>query len=245
MNLDTYYALSKAAGVFVTVGLFSVLYRENKFYRFCEHLFLGLAAGWAAVAIWTESLHTIWYDRMMGTVDELGKPASAGQWLYAALLPIGFMSYMVFSKKHNWMARIPLGVVLGVWSGQQIQAYFDTYGPQVRAGMKPIIGTSGFLVPGSDSGIDPQVIAANVYWSQAISNFFFMFTLVSVLSYFLFSFEVKNKLILKVNVMGRYLLMIGFGAIFGSTVMMRFTLVIDRMYFIWNEFFYKTIFHGK
>jgi hypothetical protein len=31
--------------------------------------------------------------------------------------------------------------------------------------------------------------------------------------------------------------MIGFGAIFGSTVMMRFTLLIDRMYFIWIEFF--------
>ena len=243
MNLETYYAVSKGAGVLVTIGLFSVLYKENKFYRFCEHLFLGLAAGWAAVGIWTESLHTVWYDKMMGTLDETGKASSPGQWIYAALLPVGFMSYMVFSKKHNWMARIPLGIVLGVWSGQQIQAYFDTYGPQVRAGMKPIIGTSGFLVPGASSGIDPQVIAANVYWSQAISNFLFMFTLVSVLSYFLFSFEVKNKIHLKINIMGRYLLMIGFGAIFGTTVMMRFTLVIDRMYFIWIEFFQKTLLH--
>jgi len=30
--------------------------------------------------------------------------------------------------------------------------------------------------------------------------------------------------------------MIGFGAIFGSTVMMRFTLLIDRMYYIFIEF---------
>ena len=245
-SLELYRNVAKGAGVFVTVGLFSVLYKENKFYRFCEHLFLGLAAGWAAVAVWTESLHTVWYDKMMGTVDEAGKAASPGQWIYALLLPIGFMSYTVFSKKHNWMARIPLGIVLGIWSGQQIQSYFETYGPQVRAGMKPIFGTtSGFFVPGSSSGIDPQIVSANVYWSQAISNFLFMFTLVSVLSYFLFSFDVKNKVLLKVNMMGRYLLMIGFGAIFGTTVMMRFTLVIDRMYFIWNEFFYKTLFHGK
>ncbi|MBI3721406.1 MAG: hypothetical protein HY248_02545, partial [Fimbriimonas ginsengisoli] len=34
---------------------------------------------------------------------------------------------------------------------------------------------------------------------------------------------------------GRWLLMIGFGAIFGSTVMMRTTLLIDRMYFVWIE----------
>jgi len=242
MQLETYQMLQKAAGVIVTVGLFSVLYKENKFYRFCEHLFLGLAAGWALVAIWTETLSSTWYDKMMGTVDG-GKATDPGLWIYAILLPIGLMSYTVFSKKHNWMSRIPLGVILGIWSGQQIQAYFDTYGPQVRAGMKPIFpSTNEFLVP---SGGMPEVVANNVYVSQAISNFLFMFTLVSVLSYFLFSFDVKNKGLLMVNKIGRYLLMIGFGAIFGTTVMMRFTLVIDRMYFIWMEFFYKTIFHGK
>lgn len=243
MNLETYQNIAKAAGVVVTIGLFSVLYKENKFYRFCEHLFLGLAAGWALVAIWTETLASNWYDKMMGTVED-GKAGDPATWIYALLLPVGFMSYMVFSKKHNWMSRIPLGVILGIWSGQQIQAYFDTYGPQVRAGMKPIFPstTASLIVP--SNGV-PEVVGANVYLSQAISNFLFMFTLVSVLSYFLFSFDVKNKVILKVNTIGRYLLMIGFGAIFGTTVMMRFTLVIDRMYFIWNEFFYKTVFHGK
>lgn len=242
MEMGMYETLGKAAGVVVTVGLFSVLYKENKFYRFCEHLFLGLAAGWALVAIWTETLASNWWDKMMGTVDEAGKAADPGLWIYAILLPIGFMSYTVFSKKHNWMSRIPLGVILGIWSGQQIQSYFDTYGPQVRAGMKPIFPTtSGLIVP--SSGVDPAIVGANVYISQAISNFLFMFTLVSVLSYFLFSFDVKNKAILKINTIGRYLLMIGFGAIFGTTVMMRFTLVIDRMYFIWIEFFQKTILH--
>ena len=82
-----------------------------------------------------------------------------------------------------------------------------------------------------------------ITWSQAISNFLFVFTLLSVLSYFLFSFEVKNKALKQVNIAGRYLLMIGFGAIFGSTVMMRFSLVIDRMYFIWDEFLMKRVLH--
>ncbi|HLO99490.1 MAG TPA: hypothetical protein VK171_12920 [Fimbriimonas sp.] len=238
---ETYLFISKLAGVIVTLGLFSVLYKENKFYRFCEHMFLGLAAGWAAVAIWTESLRTIWYDKMVGTVGADGQAESPSQWAYALLLPIGFMSYMVFNRKHNWMSRIPLGIVLGVWSGQQIQAYFNTYGPQVRAGMKPIIPSSGFIKPFTNDPLQQQVYDSHVYWSQAISNFLFMFTLVAVLSYFLFSFDVKNKALLKVNLMGRYLLMIGFGAIFGTTVMMRFSLVIDRMYFIWIEFVWQTL----
>ena len=238
----SYDLIAKGAGVIVTVGLFSVLYKENKFYRFCEHVFLGLASGWAAVAVWTEALRNLWWDKMVGTIDESGKAASTGQWLYALLVPIGAMSYMVFHKKHNWMSRIPLGIVLGVWSGQQIQAYFDTFGPQVRAGMKPILPTTfdSLIVPTNQA---PEIVTANVYLSQAISNFCFVFTLVSVLSYFLFSFEVKNNAIKSFNVAGRYLLMIGFGAIFGSTVMMRFSLVIDRMHFIFLEFF-KSLFTG-
>lgn len=231
----SYIVIAKFAGVLVTIGLFSVLYKENKFYRLCEHIFLGLASGWAATAVWTESLRDIWWNKMVGTMDETGKAASTAQWLYALLLPIGLMSYMVFNKKHNWLSRIPLGIVLGVWSGQQIQAYFDTFGPQMRAGMKPIVPTTfdSLIVPQNQAA---EIVGANVYLSQALSNFFFIFTLLSVLSYFLFSFEVKNKALKMFNTSGRYLLMIGFGAIFGSTVMMRFSLVIDRMYFIFVEF---------
>jgi hypothetical protein len=39
--------------------------------------------------------------------------------------------------------------------------------------------------------------------------------------------------------------MIGFGAIFGSTVMMRFALLIDRMYYIWIEWLMNHVMHGK
>jgi hypothetical protein len=39
--------------------------------------------------------------------------------------------------------------------------------------------------------------------------------------------------------------MIGFGAIFGTTVMMRFSLLIDRMFFIWIEFVKQGLFHLK
>ena len=37
-------------GGFFTLGIFSYLWRENRFYRFCEHLFIGIAAGWALLA---------------------------------------------------------------------------------------------------------------------------------------------------------------------------------------------------
>lgn len=52
----SYDAIKVTLGVLATVGLYSVLYKENRFYRFFEHLFLGLAAGWTLVVIWVENL---------------------------------------------------------------------------------------------------------------------------------------------------------------------------------------------
>jgi len=245
MNYDQYLSLRITVGVLATVGLYSVLYRENKFYRFFEHIFLGLAAGWTLVALWTETLERAWWDKMMGTPAETGAVGTNGYWAYILLVPIGLMGYFVFSKKHNWMSRIPIGIILGLWSGQQVQIWWNTYGPQINATLKPVIptNTSSFIVPSRD-GVSPEVaaeIAASVYPSQAITNFLFVMTVVCVLSYFLFSFDVKNRAVRNASTLGRYLLMIGFGAIFGSTVMMRFTLLIDRMYFVWVEWFQQIV----
>lgn len=236
------YTLIKVTlGVVATVGLYSVLYRENKFYRFWEHVFLGLAAGWALVTLWTETLKTAWWDKIVGASTDAGQPTVMGYWGYAMLLPVGLMGYFVFSKKHNWISRIPIGIILGMYSGQQIQVWWNRFGPQIDNSIKPILPTStaSFFKPGTTglSPADAAKINGSIYPSQAITNLIFVVTLLSVVSYFLFSFDVKSKVLKSTTTLGRWLLMIGFGAIFGSTVMMRFTLLIDRMYFIFIEWF--------
>ncbi|MBQ7525578.1 MAG: hypothetical protein IJT09_04020, partial [Abditibacteriota bacterium] len=52
---------------------------------------------------------------------------------------------------------------------------------------------------------------------------------------FFFSFEQKGKLIKTSSSLGRTFLMIGFGAIFGATVMGRMTLFIGRFNFLVND----------
>jgi hypothetical protein len=226
-------------GVLATIGLYTVLYRENKFYRFWEHVFLGLASGWAIVFLWQDVLYDPWYNKIIGKVAEADQPAQPGYWPWVFLLPIGIMGYFVFSKKHNWMSRVPIGIILGFWSGQQVQVWWREQGPQIADSIRPIFPTttSSFTVPGT-TGLPPEEAAriqSLVYPSEAISNLIFVITIISCLSYFLFSFDVKNRVLNRVSTTGRWLLMIGFGAIFGSTVMMRFTLLIDRMYFVWIE----------
>lgn len=237
--------LKLSAGALATVGFYSVLYRENKFYRLCEHIYIGLAVGYSLVAIWTETLHDSWWTQMVGT------GTTNGHWLWIALLPIGMLGYFVFSEKNNWLSRIPPGILLGLWSGQQVQTWFTQYGGQISNSLRPVLPSTtswfhpSFAEVGQMSPEQQKVVANTVYGSQAVTNLLFMITLLSVMSYFLFSFDVKNKAILKFSTMGRWLLMIGFGAIFGSTVMMRFSLVIDRMYFIFVEFLKQGILHMK
>ncbi|QYK53675.1 MAG: hypothetical protein KF824_02010 [Fimbriimonadaceae bacterium] len=252
MNPQTFAIIKISAGVLATIGLYSVLYKETKFYRFWEHLFLGLAAGYGVVAAWKDTLYTDWWVYTFGTAATPTAPATPGHWIWAALLPIGIMGYMVFSKKHNWMSKIPIGIILGLWSGQQVQIWWQTWGPQVYSSMQPIIPTtfSPMARPSTLEVANGQVqtiadsaqlanvqqqLANNLYPTQALTNLIFVVTFISAFSYFIFSFELKNKLMLGVNKLGRWMLMVGFGAIFGSTVMARFALVIDRMSFIVNE----------
>lgn len=254
-----YDAIKITAGVIATIGLYSILYKENKFYRFFEHVFLGLAAGYTIVAQWKDTLYPQWWLKMFGQVAEVDaatgavtSPAVPGNWIYAAMLPIGLLAYLVFNRKHNWMSKIPIGVILGLWSGQQIQIWWNTWGPQIYSSMQPIIPTtfSSLSVPSTVEVVngrvmpiqDPaalanvqQQLANNLYLTQALTNFIFVLTFASAFSYFIFSFELKGKFLTGVNKFGRWMLMIGFGAIFGSTVMARFALVIDRMSYIVNE----------
>ena len=177
---------------------------------------------------------------MTGQLDATtGAVATPAYWVYIFLLPIGLMGYMVFNKKHNWMSRIPIGIIIGLWAGQQIQIWWQTYGPQLYASMQPIFPTtmSSFVKPVT-AGLPPEKVAeinSNLYMSQAINNLIFVVTLLSAFTYFLYSFDLKSKFLSVFNKMGRWMLMIGFGAIFGSTVMARFALVIDRMFYIWIE----------
>jgi hypothetical protein len=234
-----YLLLKQMVAVLATVGLYSVLFKENKFYRFWEHVFLGLASGWALVVLWTDTLKPNWWDKMLGSAAADGNTAAMGYWMFAFILPIGFMAYTVFSKKHNWLSRIPIGIILGLYSGQQFSAWMTLYGPLLKASMKPVFpNTAVYFHP---KAVEPGI----VYGSDAVTNAIALLTVLCVLTYFLFSFDVKGKILKATATSGRWLLMIGFGAIFGSTVMMRFTLLIDRMYFIWIEFVKQGLLHIK
>ena len=248
LSLDNanYQFIKITAGALVTLGIYTVLYKETKIYRFLEHVFLGLAAGLSLTLLWTQTLYDMWWGPLVGkTADKAGEWGQNGRWAWVLLLPLAGMAYTIFNKKHNWMSRVPIGILIGITAGQTIQNWFNQYGPQVENSIKPVIPTdlSRFTVP-TKVGLAPDAIATidnNVYVSQAINNVIFLVTLLCVLSYFIFCTDFKNKILIKMSTSGRLILMVSLGAIFGTTIMTRFALFIDRMYFVWIEWLFGSL----
>ena len=210
--------LSLWVGALCTLGLYTVLYRENKVYRLFEHIFLGLATGYMLAQTWTDMLYKKWYIPFY----------QQGQWWYVFFLVAGLYFYFIYSRKHSWLARLAIGFFMGVGAGQQFQAFANDTWPQIAKSFKPIIP--------HDKGVSltGKPIAA-VTLPDAINNLVFMVILFAVLSYFFFAFEQKTRMAKGASKLGRWLMMFAFGAIFGSTVMARLALLIDRMDFLINE----------
>ena len=207
-------------GAICTLGLYSVLYRENKVYRLFEHIFLGLATGFGIAAAWNDILQSKWWTPMW----------EKGQWWWVLTLVPGLMYYLIYSQKYNWMARVIIGFFLGVTAGQTFQSFVNDLWPQIQKSFKPIIAHAEIAKTADHAAIKAVTLPI------AINNAIFMLTLLCVMSYFFFSFEQKHP-VLKVSAKwGRWLMMFAFGAIFGSTIMARLALLIDRMDYLLNDF---------
>ncbi|HLK57729.1 MAG TPA: hypothetical protein VKU00_14280 [Chthonomonadaceae bacterium] len=207
-------------GAICTLGLYSVLYKENKLYRLFEHIFLGLATGFGVAATWNEVLKPKWWEPIW----------VKGQWWWILTLVAGLLYYFIYSRKYNWLARAMIGFFLGVASGQSFQGFVNDLWPQIRTSFKPLI-PHALIAKTADH---PAIKAVTL--PDAINNLIFMVTLLCVMSYFFFSFEQKHPVQKGMAKMGRWLMMFTFGAIFGSTIMARLALLIDRMDYLLNDF---------
>ena len=182
--------------VFVTLMVFSFLYKENPFFRLAEYVFVGLSSGYgfaAAVRVFAnQALSPIFVDRSFDFVIPL---------------ILGALFYMQFSKKYSNLYRLPLSLAIGyglgvtVWS--VMQAYFIT---QVRAAIIPIF--TGDLI-------------------TTIDNIVLVLGTVLSLSYFILYREQKGTWG-GITKAGRYFILVTLGAVFGSTVLGRMALVIQR-----------------
>jgi hypothetical protein len=202
-------------GALATIALYSVLYRENPLYRFAEHVFLGLATGMGLYMTWKTILYPMWW-----------KELQAGHWAWILTLVGGGMYYTIFTPRLSWMSRAVMMTMMGLAAGLTFREFFGQYTKQIGASFKPLVVIDRLPGGGAD-------VANSLFHS--FTNVLFLVSLVSVMTYFFFSFEQRSRAVRGTANVGRWLMMIAFGAMFGSTVMARMSLFIGRLVFLFQD----------
>ena len=101
---------------FLTLTVFSFLYRDNPFYKFAEALFIGVSAGY----IFCISFFDILQPKLFGNLAE-------GAFVYLIPLFLGFLMLAGTSEKLRWLTQYPLAFFIGTYAGINLLYYAQTY----------------------------------------------------------------------------------------------------------------------
>lgn len=202
-----------------TLAIFSFLIKENPFYRLFEHFFIGIAVSWGIIAtvrefLWPKVLKPLLgLDRPVLPGGGYAVPYERAYLLFIIPMLFGSLYYFVLSKRHAWLAQLAIGFSFGVGGGLAFQGIFGEMLPQLFDSFRPL------WIPGDAF--------------ESVSNIVFVFTLVTGFSYFFFTFDRrKGGVVDRTSTLGRWMLMGCFGAFFGSTIMARMALLVERLDFL-------------
>ncbi|MGC8833871.1 MAG: hypothetical protein ACP5R4_07420 [Armatimonadota bacterium] len=221
------------AGAVSTLAIFSLLYRENPVYRFFEYLFIGLATGYGLFRAWSDVLYPRWWIPMY----------QQGQWWWIFPFLIGLLYYTIYIRKLAWMSRLVIGTLMGLGAGASFQAIATQYAPQIAASFRPLLppnwsplsAVRGLIRAAAPDFVDryvPASVPNNLTAAELVNNWIVIIILLSVMTYFFFSFEHRSPVVRGAAKFGRWMLMISFGAVFGQTIMARMALAVSRLWFL-------------
>ena len=187
------------AAAIMTIGIYSLGFKYTIYYKFCEFTFVGLGIGFAAVQAW-DNIQRI---GISGIAD--------GKILNIIPMILGVLLFTRFIQKYNWISYYPLSVMVGVGTGIAVRGVIVTdIVKQVGATMKPLWG------PGNSM--------------TYINNLILIVIVLTGLLYFVFTIRIgKSDSGSILNRIGRFGLMMAFGAQFGNTAAARFSFMIGRM----------------
>jgi len=194
-----------AAGL--TLCIFSFLYKDNPFFKFGEHIYIGVSLGYGLSLLIFSSLIPVWYVPLF----------KERQLVLIIPTILGLLLLTRFSPKYSWLSKISFAFIMGFGAGTSIPRTISSYLlQQTQATVRPLV-TKGA------EGLD---------WSAAaifndISIFLIAIGVLMVLIYFFFSIEHKGPIRVASKI-GIVFLMISFGASFGYTAMARMSLLYGR-----------------
>lgn len=202
-----------------TIAIYSFLYKENSFYRFFEHFYIGLGASLMIVytikdLLWPLVLKPLFgLDRILFPDGTYNQPYNTNVLLFLIPMSFGSLYYFILSRRFNWLAQLAIGFGLGCSAGMAFLGTFNELMPQIYDSFRPLY--------------DPNS------WQDTLSNLIFFVTLIGTFFFFFFTFERKPRGVTEqLSGIGRWMMMVCFGAFFGSTIMARMALLVERLQFM-------------
>jgi hypothetical protein len=213
--------LANAIGVWIgaamTLMIFSFLYKDNPFYKFAEHLFVGVSAAyWMTVAFWTtlipNMIARLWPEHMGRVL-----PSAVGgerDWWYVVPFVLGIILLTRLVGRLAWFSRWAMAFVIGFAAGTNFTRYLQSdFVSQVQSTMVPLYEPGARLGPTIGNIFSQAIIVGGV---------------ICAIVYFYFSKEHRGGFGNAARI-GIWVLMAAFGASFGYTVMARISLLTGRM----------------
>lgn len=200
----------------LTLMILSFLYKDNAFYKFAEHLFVGVSAAyWMVVGFWDHLVPNLFGKLfpgiLSGVIPSLANQQPEYHYVIPALFGLLLLTRLV--DRWAWLSRWSLAFIVGGSAGFNLPRFLDSdFITQVQSTMIPlVVFESGGLAIGT-----------------TLSHLVLVIGVICGLVYFFFSLE-HTGIVGKISRVGIWTLMITFGASFGYTVMARISLLIGRV----------------
>lgn len=133
--------MTETIGIWIAAGLtlcvFSFLYKDNPFYRFAEHLYVGVSVGYTIAQAWHQTvIRLIW-----NPISQQGD--------YTVIIPacIGLLIFSRFIPKYRWLIRWPLAFMIGVSAGASIPRTMQSFiFKQMEATIQPLNNINAIII---------------------------------------------------------------------------------------------------
>ena len=213
----------------LTFAILSFLIKDNPFYKFAEHVFVGISAGYGIIIVWHEAVLPILLYRIFPQLG--GDPTVHPD--YWVIIPgiLGLLMVSRFIPRYGWLSRWPIAFVVGVTAGSSIPVVVQAnILEQMHGTIRPLLYHRPLVLTHAPGALDLSAGAAFAVFNALV----LVLGVICVLSYFYFSQEHK-RLLGASSRLGVWFLMIAFGAGFGNTVMARISLLIGRVQFLFYD----------
>ena len=141
---------------------------------------------------------------------------AGGEIIYVVVFVLGVLLYFRFSKEYYWLYRYPIAFLVGNGVGISIRAAIHSdFTMNIAATAAPLVAATPM---------------------DTFNNIVIFVGCVAALSHFIFTYEGMHKGTLGyVPKVGRWMMLMAFGASFGNTVMTRFGMYQGRILFLLRE----------